>query len=349
MKVYCPISGVSFTVDFPTDGHATYPHPMLSMPAKQLTETFLGAWVKLQTTSELTHLLGLAYICKLPIVALPKLPSDAHETMQPFWAKNMERLAKLACSLEGKALTGKIPRVNVSADNLVFLEHWVSDLTAFWSARSQPITDAARKINSANSTSVVTSPTKGSMTQEEIDSLIIRGLKGSPLTNKESQKYPELITRWVTNIAPFPVAKVTLPSGKKTTITQHWQHIMETAFSKSGALDLLCEDVNLGDLEELLEHCYENIPIQTGLMASLVWKKLEEVKSVLEEFRGGSVPTAGHSTPKTPKINQFKGNSDELLALISDETPTAPVTEAQSTGLTLQQKLALKLKANKAE
>lgn len=344
MKVHCPISGISFDVPFPELGHATYPHPMLSMSAKDLTATYLETHMAQFMESELTHLLGLAYICKLPIVSLPSLESDSHVKLHAFWLKNMERLARLANSLEGSQAQKGMPKVRVSTDNLSNLEHWITDINSAWAARSMPISEQARKLNSQGHKSIIiesrdTSRNPSMYDKEEIDSLILRGLKGSPLNKKETKAFPELITKWVMNVAPFPTAKVRTPSGKLTTISQHWKDILETAFSKDGALDLLCEDVNVGDLEEILEHCYENIPIQCGTIASLLWKKLEDVKSILEDFRSPMVPQ-----PKPVKLPAFKGTTDDLLSLLED-TPSEKVeTPSNMTGLSLQEKLALKLR-----
>jgi len=276
------------------------------------------------------------------------MPSDAHETLHSFWLKHMERLARLATTLEGKPAPKRQTQIRVSLDNLSNLAAWIEEIEISWSLRSAPITDAVRKLNSQAWNSVQISPAQAQARdterQQEIETLILKGLRGSLLTRKESSKYPETITKWVMNVAPFPTAKIQLPDGRKTTISEHWAHIMELAFSKDGALDLICENINAGDLEELLEHCYDQIPVEIGIMATLLWRKLEEVKTNLETYRNSGVMPA-NGTPKAPKIPSFKGTSEELLALLIDDAepvPTAPKT-ADPSGLTLQQKLALKL------
>lgn len=347
MKVHCPVSGLSFSTDFPHWGHATYPHPMLSCSAQVLNADYLELFSAQQLSSELTHLLGLAYLLKLPLVSLTPMPSDAHETLHTFWLKHMERLARLATTLEGKPAPKRQTKIRVSLDNLNNLGAWIEEIEVSWSLRSAPITDAVRKLNSQAWNSVQISPARDSDRQQEIEALIMKGLRGSMLTRKEASKYPETITKWVMNVAPFPTAKIQLPDGRKTTISEHWQHILELAFSKDGALDLICENINAGDLEELLEHCYDQIPVETGTMTSLLWRKLEEVKTNLENYRNSGVMP---SSPKAPKIPSFKGTSEELLALLIDDAepvPQAPKV-ADPSGLTLQQKLALKLAAKKS-
>lgn len=349
MKVHCPVSGLSFSTDFPQWGHATYPHPMLSCSTATLNQDYLELFAAQTLSSELTHLLGLAYLLKLPVVSVPSFGADSHSKLHSFWLKHMERLAKLATALEGRPAPKKKTTIRVCEDNLEHLGAWVEELEISWSLRSAPISDAARKINSAAWTSVQLSPSRDTDRQKEIESLILKGLRGSMLTRKESAKFPETITKWVMNVAPFPTAKIQLPDGRKVTISEHWQHIMELAFSKTGALDLLCENINAGDLEELIEHCYDQIPVEIGTMASLLWKKLEEVKENLENYRANGVTGAGLATPKAPKIPAFKGTSEELLALLidgPDEAP-APAAPKETGGLTLQQKLALKLAGKK--
>lgn len=344
MKVHCPITGLSYEVFSEVeDLHASAPHPVLYSACKVLNASFLPTFAAQSLSSENTHLLGMAYLLKLPIVSVPSLESDAHQKLHTFWLTHMEKLAQLATTLEGKELGKHYPRVRVSTDNLANLKHWLEDLDVMWKSRSTPISEAAKKLNSQSHISIQISPTRNTDAQKEIEALILKGLRGSMLTRKETAKFPEVITKWVMNVAPFPTAKLTLLDGKKTTISEHWQHMMELAFSKDGALDLLCENVTPGDLEELLEHCYENIPVEIGTMASLLWKKLEAVKAELEEFKAsGTLPT---KTAKTPKIPSFKGTNEELLALLIDDEKEVTFTKpATDTGLSLKEKLALKLK-----
>lgn len=338
MKIHCPISGVSYEVSFPAAGHATAPHPMLSLPVKELNETFLPTWAAGSMSSELQHLLALSYLCKLPVTAIHAFGRTSHAELTTFWGKNMEAVARLATSLENRATKG-LPTLTLSADTIGCLSGWIEALTTAQACRSMPTSDLARKLNSQNWKAEVSILVGGKVNsgadQKEIDSLILRGLRGSPLSRSESGKYPTYITNWIANAAPFPTAKVELPSGKKVTLSEHWRHILEIAFSKDGALDLLCEDVNAGDLEEILEHCYNELPAD-GLMSSLVWKKLEAVRDVLEEFKTSTRPV------KPEKVALYSGTDSDLAALLGEETPVSKPT--QDTGLTLLQKLAAKIK-----
>lgn len=337
MKIHCPISGVSYEVSFPVAGHATSPHPMLSLSVKELNETFLPVWAAGSMSSELQHLLALSYLCKLPVDRMDAFSKKDSVELSSFWAAHMETIARLATSLENRP-QNKLPRLAVGWESIPALKGWVESLSIAQANRAMPISDEARKLNSAAWKGEVTvlmgGKVSAGMDQKEIDSLILRGLRGSPLSRTEAAKYPQLITRWIENAAPFPTAKVALPSGKKVTIAEHWRHILEVSFSKDGALDLLCEDVNAGDLEEILEHCYTEIPAN-GIMASLVWDKLEAVKDVLEEFRNST-------TPKKLATPKFTGTTDELASLLGAEEP--PVQTRQAGGPSLMERLALKIK-----
>jgi hypothetical protein len=104
MKVTCPISGVNYDVSFPQAGISVAPHPLLSptISVKVLTTTYLQQWAAGRFNQEETHLLGMAFILKLPLEASPVLGKRSAEQYSAFWAKYMERVAKLAKRIDGK-------------------------------------------------------------------------------------------------------------------------------------------------------------------------------------------------------------------------------------------------------
>lgn len=340
MKVFCPISGISYQVPGGFNGTSVHPHPILaeSLSVQRLISSYLEPWSQGVMSQEDTHLLGLAFLLKLPVSSVPALPKDSYLTLNAFWDKYLERLSKLALKLEGKDFK-QLPKLAVTIETLPALPHWIDTLHTEVSLAFSPISEEAKKRN--NPRHRTNSDDKGVYTQEEIDSIIIRGLKKSPLSAKESRTFPTLIAAWACKVGEFPTAYVTQENGRKIVIADLWKDIIERAFSKEGTVEILGGDVTLADAEELLEHCYCEIPVGT-VHASYLFKKLEEVKDILEEFRGGRI--------ETPKAEKFAGTEAELLSLLSDGgEEDKPVQKSSEDTLSPSQKLAIKMAAMRAK
>jgi hypothetical protein len=285
-----------------------------------------------------THLLGLALLLKLPLSGTPTLPASSCNALAPFWNKYLERLAKLAVKLDGKDFK-QLPKLAVTSDSLPNLPHWIDTLHTEVSLAFSPISEEARKRNNSRYRS--NTDDRGVYSPEEVDSIIIRGLKKSPLSAKESRAFPRLIANWACNVGEFPTAYVTLEDGRKIVIAELWKDIIERAFSKDGALEILSGDVTLADADELLEYCYCEIPAGST-HATFLFKKLEEVKEILEEFRSGT---------RAPvlRAEKFEGSEEDLLSLLAGESsPTQPI-QAEGETLSPSQKLAIKMAAMRAK
>jgi len=351
MKVTCPISRISYFVSLASlaggrvssqvhhnpSAHPTHPHPLLSrsISASQLAKTYLEAWSAGKLNEEETHLLGVAFLLKLPMEGTPDFPPAPATSYLPFWSKYLDRLAKLAVKLEGKEHLG-LPKVRITPDSLPHLPHWIDLLYTEVGILFSPISEEAKKRNRDSYRSFLLANEENSNTgtysPADIDSIITRGLKGSLLKGKESKDFPNLMAVWASNVGEFPTAYVTLEDGRKLTIDKHWRDIITKAFMKDGIYEVLGGDVTLADVDELLEYCYTEIPAGS-LHASCLFKKLEEIREVLEEFRGGVKPA---------KIEKFKGSDTDLLLLLQDGGEVTPPPATQGTQ-TIAQKLAAKL------
>lgn len=356
MKVTCPISGIPYMVSLPIKGTSIHPHPILSqsISASQLSRTYLEAWSAGTLSTEEIHLLGVALVLKLPVEGTPEFPKSPAECYLPFWSKYLERLAKLAIKLEGKETT-LLPKLRITPDSLPHLPHWIDTLHTEVSVLFSPISEEAKKRNrDSYRTFLISSDSasaKGTYDQADIDSIITRGLKGSLLKGKESKDFPHLMAVWASNVGQFPTAYVTLEDGRKLTIDKHWRDIIAKTFMKDGIYEVLGGDITLADVDELLEYCYDEIPVGT-LHASCLFKKLEEVREVLEEFRGGG------AKPARQRFEKYKGDENELLLLLQDsptesgsgsgearpiqKSPPAQTSPSEPQ-LSITQKLAIKL------
>ena len=333
MKVKCPISGVTYQTSLPSNGFTIHPHPIFSVPATKLITTYLEDWSAGSLSSEETHLLGLALISKLPIAILPSLSQDSAMLFNPFWQRHMEKIAKLVTRLEGKSFSS-LPKLAISEENLANLPHWIETLHTEVSILFSPISEEAKKRNKAFYVNMIlgddTNPLAG-LDSADIDALMLRGLKGGSLSSRESKAFPSLIASWAANVGEFPQAYVTLESGKKLTISKHWQSIIIKAFQKEGIYSILSEEVTLADIEELLEHCYTEIPVGT-IHASELFKKLEYIKEILEEFRQDSKPK--------PAVPKFKGSHDDMVSLLCEDSPSDEPKRVTNASKILAERLA---------
>lgn len=315
MKVTCPITQVSYLVSSPSASPAgtkvSHPHPILSqsISVSSLVSTYLEPWAAGQLTPDETQLFGAALICKLPLARQPIFPTPTE--MLPLWAKYIERLTKLAIKLEGKE-SKLLPHLSITPETIPSLPGMIDTLFSETNILFSPISEEAKKRNKQYQINLILDAELSTtqMTQEEIDSLILRGLKGSHLSTIESKKFPKLMASWAASVGQFPTTHVTTESGKKIRIDNHWKGIIVSAFSSDGMHAILSEDVNLGDIEDLLEHCSTEIPVGT-IHASQLFKKLETLKEILEEFKG--------DLKHDSIVPRFKGTKSELAALLLED------------------------------
>ena len=303
MKVKCPISHVTYKTADLIGGSFISPHPILSdsITFSQLKKTYLARWAGGLLDPIDTHLLGTALILKLPIEGKIEMPQVSPANFLPFWQNNLEKLARTVEYLEGREFK-HLPRLRISEESLNSLG---ANLTALMDAARSiwtPISEEARRRNaklatdktillaelnsaiSANRTARLEDAYDSVHAKDSVDELLMRGLKGSPLSKTEQRRFPYLISEWAANVGGFPTAMVTLLNGKKVSIRQHWQGIIEQAFQKDALVSIISSDVTTGDVIELLEHCYSEVPTGT-IHASELFKKLEVLREVLEEFR----------------------------------------------------------------
>lgn len=296
MKAICKITGIPYTIQsFPGCSHlGKVTHPMLSqeIPFHILHDQYLKTWAAGQLPANETHLLGIAFLLRLPIEEGSYIPKLKPEKLQAFWNKNMQALARMADKVQSYKYLSRIPKFRVSEDSFSALPDYLKELDLEIKSHTSPISDLARKRNSelakgASYAEIM----KGIESNDSTEEIIKRGLKGSLLNKKETKAFPQLIAAWAAHTGNFPKALYTMPSGKKEPLADLWKRIIVHAFQPAGKLlDILGENVTAADVEELLDHCFTEIPVGT-LQASELFKRLAVLQEILEEFRGSVVQT----------------------------------------------------------
>jgi hypothetical protein len=338
MKVTCPISGIVTSQTVPVRGHVIHPHAMLSSNIKcaQLADWYLESWAKGDLPETETHLLGCAYLLKLPIESIGLAPMDAIKLAQwdKFWSSNMEKLARLASKLEGKNSAFKyLPRLVVTQETIAVLPEWIKDLETELSVRSESISDKAKELNRASyklNTENANNPSKY-LAEDQIDQVVRRALNGSILTNNEAKALPVILSDWALKVTEFPDAT-----------KMRWQRIVQLIFDADYINKILMSDIKLDQVKALEQHLLCNTPAHAvgTSHSSILMARLAMVIPVFEDF--------------SPEISyRKKGNQDDLLAALdgNSDVPQQRASAASGTSvsshkepkLTLAQRLAARL------
>lgn len=332
MKIKCNVSGVTFQLNefagaFSNEGI----HPIFQMKVEKVIGKFLAPALSEKLEETEVHLLGTYLLSNLPVERWesPLLDLAPLTYWSKFWPLHLEKLAACVTRMNGKNIK-RLPTLAVCSRTgegkpLSNLKDWLADLNLAINEYYTPLSDEARKRNRLFRAEIGETQYN---TEESCTALIEKALRGSLLSPREKEKFPAIIANWAAVTGKFPKAVFTTEDHKRTTISDFWKNIIRAAFEQegkgTGVTTLLLEGVTVADLEELIEHCSVNIPVGT-LHSAALFKELEKVKEVIEEFRPG---TSGRSEPLNLTIEVL--SSKEVSALLSEVShlPSAtPVTE----------------------
>lgn len=306
MKVTCPISGITYTVATPVKGHAVSIHPMLSgLKVSDLATWYLKDWATGELTPEHTHLLGLALLQKLPIdtVAFPPLQIEELEVCCKVWHANMERLTRLAGKLERRDRKFRfLSQFRLGLDTIATLPAWLTDLHDQLSLSSEPISEKAKELNRASYKAVVetSASTVASLLEpEQVENMVVRALKNSPLSNSEGRALPVVLADWANKVSDFPGA-----------VRTRWMKIIQVIFHQDYIGQILMSDIKLDQIRALEEHLRCNTPIEAvgTSHSSLLMLRIAAVIPVIEDF----------SPDIVTKRRVNAGNNGVIDALLGD-------------------------------
>jgi hypothetical protein len=347
MQAICPISGVQYQITgyTPIQGTVSAPHPLLSVQTKELLSVVYPSFSEGILDSDTLHVFGIALISKLPTEGSVRIPASSNgPRYDEFWNSQIPKLIPLCRRLDGKSFKD-LPTVRVTIESLPHLPYWIDELHDALNAASMPISDEARRLNREGYKNSFLNETLGlgevpvaSWSQEEKDSLVLRGIRGSMLSPKETTAFPQLIAEWADKETKFPSSALTLKDGKRTTIRTVWISIITKAVrAGSSYLDLLGGEFGIDDIQELESHLLTGLR-GSSLQSKFLFEKLSEAEEVLAEFTTPAISlnidrTESHSASSMPA-------GPDRIELSSD-----PDSRAVPAGrvLSLKEKLAIKL------
>lgn len=328
MKVTCPISGVTYILTAPVRGHATHPHPMLSAGIKtsQLHDWYLADWIKGDLPAIETHLLGCAYLLKLPVESVNIVDASGNlPVFDRFWSGNMEKLAKLATRLEGKVVKARnLPRMVVNADTITNLPDWLDTLQSQIQWESMPVSEKAKELNRESykvSTEVSGRTISQYLDSSQTDEIVLRALRSSPLAKSEQKALPVILADWAGKVTDFPAHSRT-----------RWHRVIQTIFQDNYIDQILMSDMTVEQVKAIEEHMKLNTPehaVGTS-HSSLLMQRLSVVIPVLEDF--------------SPAISSRKKVDDaQLNAALMGETVKSATVQSTGPKMTLAERLAARL------
>lgn len=296
MKLLCPLSGIRYEVGtFKLSNYKEQkvPHPFLSFPLNEVLGSCLPRFANESLFEEDLHLFGTYLISKLPVERWgnPLLEKESFSYWTPFWLSHIEQLASTVKRLDGKK-PKNIPTFNVFSEGethpLSNLKEWLKEANLCINEFYAPISEEALKRNK---------DFRANLSEEQFSSeaqcnaVIEKILRGSLSSPREKQKFPELISNWAAKVGDFPNSVFRDSKGNRSTVRTFWKQIIQDAFDLGangrGYSNILTSDVTIADLEELQEHCMENIPAGT-LQSRALWEELGKLKEVILEFKSPS-------------------------------------------------------------
>ena len=347
MKVTCPISGIHYSVTMPVRGTSVAVHPMLSSSVRvvNLVDWYLKDWTTGELSPEVVHLLGIAFVQKLPIesIAFAPLGERELEVLGKTWASNMERAAKLAAKLESRGRQfRRLQRFVLNAETAHCLGEWLKDLEVAVSLSSEPISEKAKELNRAAYKTLVDSSSSTVarlLEPEQVENMILRSLNDSPLTGSEVKALPVVLADWANKVTSFPSNQAT-----------RYQRIIQTIFDGDYINKILMSDITVIQIRALEEHLVLNTPSQAvGTSHSrLLMDRLHKVIPVIEDFSPELVSRrkgAGEDSLLGALMGDTEGSSVLVPSKSQSPAVSGSAAQSKSTGkpMTLAEKLAARI------
>lgn len=305
MKILCSISGVEFSCDyFPGTFYSReVAHPVFSIPQKKLL-AYTRKWAMQELTPTDSYLLFLAVLRSSELIDV-RLPFVRTENTESIIALNMERLMTTVIKLNTVSEPESVfPHFVINQDtrDLCNIDSWIDA----WN-------DAYNDFKS------------GYISAHDSNKLIVRENALQRMIknpHKKAREYASQIADWAAVAGKFPEFLMISPVSKlNISLDDYWKSIIVKA-AKNEFLYSIPEK----DLNELLEHCEENIPIGS-IFSNALFKILRSAKEKQDNFLGlGDVDLS--RTTYTILSENDSPEAAQLKAAI-DSAPTEEPTREQ--------------------
>lgn len=264
MKILCSRSGVEFTCEhFPGTFYSREAyHPVFSLPQKRLL-SYTGKWAGNELTRTDSYLLFLAILSSSDQIDF-RSPAVRTEQTDSIIALNMEHLVRTVIKLNSVTAPSVVfPRFVISPETkgLQNVHHWIEA----WETAYQDFQD-------------------GYKSAHESRKLIIRETALQRMIknpHKSISEYAGQIAEWAALAGEFPQFLVQSPfNNLQITCSDLWKSIITRA-----ARDEYLYQIPAPDLQELIEHCEDKIPVGS-IYSNALFKLLRHAQERQKNFLG---------------------------------------------------------------
>lgn len=296
MKATCAYSGIAFSCEhFPaTVTSSELVHPIFYLkPAKLLS--YISNWADGSLNETDSYLLFLALLSSTEQVVW-RLPVERTAKTNQLVANNMEKLASLSVSiLQLKNRKEILPAFTISADSRS-LDN-VSDWLLVW---EQALVDYKTGYRSTNQL----------QKQRDAESYLERVIKDN---TRDARSYSKLLANWADLAGNFPRFLTLTPSGSKVPLNMYWKELIVKACLEDSIFT-----ISQSDLDELIEHCEQEIP-HGSIYAHRLMKILKTAAKSQRDFFGNLDTSFVVLSPDTSVED---ANKVALMATAPSEPPS---------------------------
>lgn len=264
MKILCSYSSVEFTVEhFPASlTHREVNHPIFSIPQKKLLP-YISKWAAGELTPTDNYLLFLALLNSSDLIEF-RVPAVRANDTDSIIAQNMEHLAKVVSRINAVTNPAVVfPRYVISPEtkSLHNVKHWIQN----WNDCYQDFLDGYKR-------------------QESSRDLIVREAALERMIKNPHlplSAYASKIAEWAAVAGQFPTYLTISPfNNQKVSMSDYWKEIIQKISREESIFS-----VPQVDIEDLLEHCEQNISIGT-IYSNALFKALRHAIDRQKNFLG---------------------------------------------------------------
>lgn len=278
---------------------------MFHIPRKKLL-SLTGTWSMGRLTSTESYLLYLALLNSTSLIEW-RVPARYHEKTAQIVANNMEQLIHMIGRIDViRHPSFVLPHFAISSDtcSLDNSYHWIQIWQQNYNDWNQGIKDQAHN-------------------QE----LVARELALQKLLKSAHRKiedYPKKLAQWARIAGDFPTFEVKI-NGVKMELADYWESIIIKC-AKSEQIFL----IPLHDLEELIDHCNDNVVADGSIYAMALMKFIRNGKKMQENYLGfGDIDIASKSLTSYRILPSGASAESVNLQNLIDKAPTSEPRQNQ--------------------
>lgn len=264
MKILCGLSGIEFNCDhFPAYLHARESHhPIFNIPQKKLL-SYVGKWAGNELTVTDSYLLFLAILNSSDLVEF-RTPAVKTPFTDSIIAQNMESLVRTVIKLNTVTNPAVVfPRYIIGPEtkNLQNVKYWIQN----WHEAYKEFQDGYRSAH--NNDKLV-----------RRENALERLIKNP---HKPIAAYASQIADWAALAGEFPNGNIPSPfTSLQIPLSQYWKEVIIRCANETSLFS-----IPRTDLEDLLEHCEQNIPVGS-IYSNALFKILRHALERQKNFLG---------------------------------------------------------------